>query len=103
MSWGFGPMIILLLGMFFAPDGYLFGWVEGVAHFLGGAGLSQEAVNVFSSRIVFFSLLVVAFVAWNMQRRLEESGEWKASREAAMAKGEETGLWHAFKESTLLS
>ena len=26
MSWGFGPMIILLLGMFFAPGGYLFGW-----------------------------------------------------------------------------
>ena len=24
MSWGFGPMIILLLGMLFAPDGYLF-------------------------------------------------------------------------------
>ena len=97
MSWGFGPMIILLLGMFFAPDGYLFGLVEGIAHAIGGTGLPQEAVNVFSSRIVFFSLLVVAFIAWNMQRRLEESSEWKASRETAMAKGEETGLWHAFK------
>ncbi|MCR5190683.1 MAG: MFS transporter [Bacteroidales bacterium] len=97
MSWGFGPMIILLLGMFFAPDGYLFGWVEGIAHTIGGAVMPQEAVNVFSSRIVFFSLLLVAFVAWNMQRRLEESSEWRASRDAAKAKGEDTGLWHAFK------
>ena len=97
MSWGFGPMIILLLGMFFAPDGYLFGWVEKVAYTIGGANLPQDAVNVFSSRIVFFSLLVVAFVAWNMQRKLEESHEWKASQEAARAKGENTGLWHAFK------
>ncbi len=80
MSWGFGPMIILLLGMFFAPDGYLFGWVEKIAHAIGGEGISAEAVNVFSSRIVFFSLLVVAFVAWNLQRKLEESNEWKASK-----------------------
>ncbi|MBR1514311.1 MAG: MFS transporter [Bacteroidales bacterium] len=97
MSWGFGPMIILLLGMFFAPDGYLFGWVESIAHAIGGADLSQAAVNVFSSRIVFFSLLVVAFIAWNMQRKLEESHEWKASQEASKTKGEDTGLWHAFK------
>ena len=48
MSWGFGPMIILLLGMFFAPDGYLFGWVEKVAHLFGGADMPVEAVNVFS-------------------------------------------------------
>ena len=80
MSWGFGPMIILLLGMFFAPDGYLFGWVEKIAHAIGGADLPQVAVNVFSSRIVFFSLLVVAFVAWNLQRKLEESSEWTASK-----------------------
>ena len=39
MSWGFGPMIILLLGMFFAPGGYLSGWVESVARGIGGAGL----------------------------------------------------------------
>ena len=97
MSWGFGPMIILLLGMFFAPGGYLFGWVEGIAHTFGGADLPQEAVNVFSSRIVFFSLLIVAFIAWNMQRKLDESHEWKASQEAAKAKGENTGLLHAFK------
>ena len=58
MSWGFGPMIILLLGMFFAPGGYLFGWVESIGHFIGGADLAGDALNVFSSRVVFFSLFV---------------------------------------------
>ena len=96
MSWGFGPMIILLLGMFFAPDGYLFSWVEALGHAVGGAGLTEEALNVFSSRVVFLSLFIVAFIAWNMQRKLEESHDWKASRDAVKAKGEDTGLLHAF-------
>ncbi len=96
MSWGFGPMIILLLGMFFAPDGYLFTWVEALGHAVGGAGLTEEALNVFSSRVVFLSLFIVAFIAWNMQRKLEESHDWKASRDAVKAKGEDTGLLHAF-------
>ena len=95
MSWGFGPMIILLLGMFFAPGGYLFGWVEAIGHAIGGAGLSGDALNVFSSRVVFFSLFVVAFIAWNLQRKLDESSEWKAAKEAAKARGEDTGLLHA--------
>lgn len=97
MSWGFGPMIILLLGMFFAPGGYLFGWVESIAHAIGGDGLTENALNVFSSRVVFFSLFVVAFIAWNMQRKLEESSEWKASKEVEAQKGESGGLLHAFK------
>ena len=97
MSWGFGLMIILLLGMFFAPGGYLFGWVESIGHFIGGKELAGDALNVFSSRVVFFSLFVVAFIAWNMQRKLEESKEWTETRNAAKAKGEDTGLIHAFK------
>ena len=97
MSWGFGTMIILLLGMFFAPGGYLFGWVESIAHVIGGESLAGDALNVFSSRVVFFSLFVVAFIAWNMQRKLEESKEWTETRNAAKAKGEDTGLMHAFK------
>lgn len=96
MSWGFGPMIILLLGMFFAPDGYLFTWVEALGHAVEGVGLTEEALNVFSSRVVFLSLFIVAFIAWNMQRKLEESHDWKASRDAVKAKGEDTGLLHAF-------
>ena len=80
MSWGFGPMCILLLGMLFAPGGYLFGWVEAVAHLFGGSVMSAEAVNAFSSRIVFFSLFVVAFIAWNLQRQLQESAEFEANK-----------------------
>ncbi|WP_027453575.1 MFS transporter [Segatella baroniae] len=95
MSWGIGPMIILLFGMFFAPGGYLFNSVEALALAIGGSNLNTDAINVFSSRIVFLSLFIVAFIAWNMQRKLEESSEWKASKEAAKAKGEDTGLLHA--------
>ena len=96
MSWGFGPMCILLLGMLFAPDGYLFGWVESLGHAIIGTESAEAAINVFSSRIVFFSLFVVAFIAWNLQRGLDESAEWKANKEASHAKGENTGLIHAF-------
>lgn len=81
MSWGFGPMIILLLGMFFAPGGYLFGWVESLAHAIGGADLAGDALNVFSSRVVFFSLFIIAFIAWNLQRQLEESKEFESNKE----------------------
>jgi len=82
MSWGIGPMMILLLGMLFAPDGYFFSLVEAVALIVGGAGLTENEVNVFSSRIVFFSLFVVAFIAWNLQRRLQESTEFTKGQEA---------------------
>lgn len=76
MSWGIGPMVILLLGMLFAPGGYLFGWVEQVAQLFIGTGQPEHVVNVFSSRIVFLSLFVVAFIAWNLQRQLQESAEF---------------------------
>ena len=81
MSWGIGPMVILLLGMLFAPGGYLFSWVENVAHLFGGADMATNEVNAYSSRIVFFSLFVVAFIAWNLQRRLQESAEFTAQKE----------------------
>lgn len=88
MSWGVGPMCILLLGMFFAPGGYLFGWVESAAHLFGGADMTENAINAFSSRIVFLSLFIVAFIAWNLQRGLQESAEFEATKAA----GDKTGL-----------
>ena len=88
MSWGVGPMCILLLGMLFAPDGYLFGWVESVARSIGGDSMSTSDVNVFSSRFVFCSLFIVAFIAWNLQRKLQESAEFEATK----ASGDKTGL-----------
>ena len=81
MSWGVGPMVILLFGMLFAPGGYLYGPVEAIAHDIIGADAAQAAVEVFSSRVVFATLFVVAFIAWNLQRQLEESAEFTANKE----------------------
>ncbi len=81
MSWGVGPMFILLFGMLFAPGGYLYGPVEALAHGVIGADAAQAAIEVFSSRVVFATLFVVAFIAWNLQRQLEESAEFTANKE----------------------
>ena len=99
MSWGIGPMFILLFGMLFAPGGYLFGWVEGVAHMFLGDGASVDAVNVFSSRIVFLTLFIVAFVAWNLQRKLQESAEFTAQKEQGKKAGLMDNIKVLFKNS----
>ena len=85
MAWGIGPTIILILGTLLAPptggagsEGVLFGFVEGVAALFGTT--AGAPLHVFSSRIVFASLFVVAFIAWLLQRRLDESEEWKAMK-----------------------
>lgn len=91
-AWGVGPAIILMLGMLLAPGkggesaGVLFGFVQQIAAFFLGDGASVEAVNVFSSRIIFGSLFIVAFIAWTLQRRLDESKDWEKAR---LAKGKE--------------
>ena len=77
----------------FAPGGYLYGWVESLAHGFGGDGMAQASVEVFSSRVVFFSLFVVAFIAWNLQRKLQESAEFEAAKES----GQQTGLLENIK------
>lgn len=71
-------MCILLFGMLFAPGGYLYAPVESLAHGILGADAAQAAVEVFSSRVVFATLFIVAFIAWNLQRKLEESAEFTA-------------------------
>lgn len=96
MSWGFGPMIILLMGMLFAPGGVFYGPVESVAYGLLGADAVQTAVEVFSSRFVFFTLFVVAFIAWLLQRQLDESSEFEANKAAEKAAGDEGGLLKSF-------
>lgn len=88
MAWGIGPTIILILGMLLAPPtaagegGIMFSVVENIAQTIGGAAISGAELNVFSSRIVFASLFLVAVVAWLLQRRLDESEEWKATQNA---------------------
>lgn len=96
MSWGFGPMIILLMGMLFAPGGYLYGPVESLAQGILGADAAQAAIEVFSSRVVFFTLFVVAIIAWTLQRQLEESAEFEAAKAAEKASGEKGGLLKSF-------
>lgn len=82
MSWGMGPMIILLFGMLFAPGGYLYAPVESLAYAVLGDDAAKGAVEVFSSRVVFFTLFVVAFFAWTLQRQLEESQEFEKKTKA---------------------
>jgi inositol transporter-like SP family MFS transporter len=83
MAWGIGPLVILLTGTVLAPPtggatgGVAYPLVEWVGSFFGVEG---AALHVFSSRIVFFSLFVVAFIAWQLQRRLDESAEWQAAK-----------------------
>lgn len=91
-AWGVGPAVILILGMLLAPGkdaestGVLFGLVRKVAVLFLSNDASVAAVNVFSSRIIFGSLFIVAFIAWLLQRRLDESKEWE---EAKLAQGKE--------------
>lgn len=96
MAWGIGPLIILLLGWFLAPPtnnaeaGFMFPFVSQSATQILGAGATQAAVNVFSSRIVFASLFVVALIAWLLQRQLDESAEWKAAKAEEENAGDKT-------------
>lgn len=107
MAWGIGPLIILLIGTLLAPPtggsgdtgGVLFPLVETVANAITGGGLQGSALNVFSSRIVFASLFIVAFIAWQLQRRLDESAEWKAAKEAEKKSGiKAKGVFSSFGE-----
>ena len=71
MSWGVGPMVILFFGMLLAPGGFLYAPVESLAQAVVGADAPQASIQVFSSRVVFLTLFIVAFIAWNLQRQLE--------------------------------
>lgn len=93
MAWGIGPLIILIIGTLLAPGtngetgGVLFHFVESVANAITGGEAQGAALRVFSSRIVFASLFIVALIAWLLQRRLDESAEWKAAKEAERNSG----------------
>ncbi|WP_079426282.1 MFS transporter [Listeria monocytogenes] len=70
-AWSCGPAIIFTLGIIVSPLGLL------------------------GNRLLFLSLLIVAFVAWQLQRKLKESKDW----EAEQVKMKESGnrLEHPFK------
>jgi MFS transporter, SP family, inositol transporter len=100
-AWGVGPTIILLLGMLLAPGkadasaGVLFGYVQKISAFFIGSDASIEAVNVFSSRLIFTSLFIVAFIAWILQRRLNESKDWEEAKQA-QSKEKQPGIFESF-------
>jgi inositol transporter-like SP family MFS transporter len=100
-AWGVGPAIILLLGMLFAPGkgdepaGIFFGQVREAAAFFLGSDAGEAEVNVFSSRVIFGTLFVVAFIAWILQRKLDESKDWEAAQ-SARGTDKQPGMFHAF-------
>lgn len=106
MAWGVGPTFILLFGTLLAPptagtgtEGICFYMVEELAAMFGVTGSGAE-LNVFSSRIVFASLFLVALVAWLLQRQLDESAEWKAAQEREQ---EKSAVGSAFSFASLLT
>lgn len=98
-AWGVGPAIILVLGMLLAPGnaeasaGVLFDYVQKFATLLLGNEASIDAVNVFSSRLIFGSLFVVALIAWTLQRQLNESQEWVETKQS---KEKQPGVFDSF-------
>jgi inositol transporter-like SP family MFS transporter len=73
----------------------LFGFVEKIAVLFLGAGASTAAVGVFSSRIIFGSLFIVAFIAWLLQRRLDESKDWEKAK-LAQSKEKQPSVFASF-------
>jgi inositol transporter-like SP family MFS transporter len=91
-----------MLGMLLAPGkgdepaGVLFGPVREAATFFLGNDAGLAEVNVFSSRIIFASLFVVAFIAWALQRRLDESKDWEEARSAQGGEKQAGGVFSSF-------
>ncbi|MDT2758702.1 MFS transporter [Enterococcus xiangfangensis] len=71
LAWSLGPAIIFTLGVILAPLGLL------------------------GNRLLFVSLVVVAIVAWILQRQLDESKDWQEenARQATLTKKE-----HPYRE-----
>lgn len=82
-AWGVGPAIILLLGMLVAPDGLLGDSVRQLAVMVHGES-DPAALAVFGNRLIFGTLFIVAFIAWNLQRKLNESEDWEEARKSAI-------------------
>ncbi|MFC6323681.1 MFS transporter [Companilactobacillus baiquanensis] len=70
-AWSMGPALIFTLGVIFAPLGLL------------------------GNRILFAILAVVAFIAWSLQRNLDESKDWEEQKAKEKLSGEKP---HPYKE-----
>ena len=92
-AWSIGPAIIFLFGWLFSPTGPL----GNEVHKLGALILQTNdavSLDLFGNRLIFFTLFVVAFIAWLLQRRLNESAEWIELKKQKIAHKTE----HSFKE-----
>jgi inositol transporter-like SP family MFS transporter len=75
LAWSVGPAIIFLLGWLFSPTGPMHNEVHSLGKFILQTN-DSASLDLFGNRIIFFTLFVVAFIAWLLQRRLNESAEW---------------------------
>jgi inositol transporter-like SP family MFS transporter len=75
LAWSIGPTIIFLLGWLFSSTGPLGKQVHALGAFIMRTD-NSAALNLFGNRLIFFTLFVVALIAWLLQRRLNESKEW---------------------------
>ncbi len=81
-AWSMGPAIIFLisLGLSFVLPGFA---ADGKT--LLAAGTYGPFDGLLATRLLFLVLFVVALVAWNLQRQLQESADWKEKNLAAEA------------------
>ena len=75
LAWSVGPAIIFLLGWLFSPTGPLGNEVRSLGVLILQT-TNAASLDLFGNRLIFFTLFVVAFIAWLLQRRLNESAEW---------------------------
>lgn len=81
-AWSCGPAVVFLIALLFSfifptfgPDGALL-----------PAGTYGPFDGLFAMRLLFLILFVVALIAWNLQRKLEESKDWTEKQDAAAGK-----------------
>ena len=93
LAWSVGPAIIFLFGWLFSPTGPLGNEVRSLGIFILQTN-DTISLDLFGNRLIFFTLFVVALIAWLLQRRLNESSEWVEMKTQKTVKKQE----HPYKE-----
>jgi inositol transporter-like SP family MFS transporter len=75
LAWSVGPAIIFLFGWLFSPTGPLGNEVRSLGVWILQTN-DAASLDLFGNRLIFFTLFVIAFIAWLLQRQLSESTEW---------------------------
>ncbi len=82
-AWSLGPAIIFLVSLVLS---FVLPGFAADAKTLLPAGTYGPFDGLLATRILFLLLFVVALVAWNLQRQLQESQDWAEKNEAATEK-----------------